>query len=166
MLASLTLFTRRVNSVFLALSGLIAVALLLVMSYDLLARAVFGASGLWAIDVSRFMLVFVFFLALGPALENGSHVSVDLLEHYLAPGPKRVLRIVAIVLTLVFGAFVMWQIWRTTYQAFVEDALFPTVIPVKLKYVYWIAPLGVLQFLLTALAQLGEALKGGGAWKA
>ena len=157
----MTAFTRRVNRVFLALAGLLAAAILAVMGYDLVARNVFDAPTLWALDISRFLLLFMFFFALAPALESGAHVSVDLLENYLAPGPRRLLRIVARVLVLVFGAFLMWQICRTTYEAFVENSLFPTVVPVKLKHVYWIAPVGVAQFLLTALSLLAEDLR----WK-
>lgn len=154
-------FTRRVNRVFLALAGLVGAAILLVMSYDLVARNVFDAPTLWALDFSRFLLVFLFFLALAPALESGSHVAVDIVQHYLAPGPRRALKIVAHIMTLVFGAFLMWQICRTAYEAFVENALFPTVVPVRLWQVYWVGPLGVLQFLLTGLVLLCEALR----WK-
>ena len=155
----LTLFTRRVNSLFLALSGLLAAAILLVLTYDLAARNIFDAPTVWALDLSRFLLVFLFFLALAPALESGSHVAVDILEHYLGPSARRALRILALVLVLVFGAILMWQVCRTTHEAFVDDSLFPTVIPVKLKHVYWIAPLGVLQFLLTALAMLAASVR-------
>lgn len=154
---ALTLFTRRVNRFFLAAAGVLAAAILLAVAYDLVARNVFDAPTLWALDVSRFLLLFVFFLGLAPALESGAHVSVDILEHYLAPRPKRILRVTAKILILIFGAFLMWQLCRSTYEAFMDDALFPTVVPVKLKYVYWIGPLGVLQFLLTGLALLGSA---------
>lgn len=157
----MALFTRRVNRVFLALAGLLAAAILLVLAYDLVARNVFDAPTLWALDISRFLLLFLFFLALAPALESGAHVSVDVLELYLGAQPRRVLRIVARILVLVFGAFLMWQICRTTYEAFAENSLFPTVVPLRLKHVYWIAPIGVLQFLLTALASLGDDVR----WK-
>lgn len=160
-MARLTLFTRRVNRVFLALAGLLAAAILLALSYDLVARNVFDSPTLWALDISRFLLLFMFFFALAPALESGAHVSVDILDHYLGPQARRALRIVARILILVFGAFLMWQICRTTYEAFAENSLFPTVVPVRLKHVYWVAPLGVLQFLLTALALLAEDLR----WK-
>ena len=155
----LTRLTRRVNRLFLAAGGMLAVAILLAMAYDLVARNVFNAPTVWALDISRFLLLFLFFFTLAPALESGAHVSVDILDHYLAPGPKRVLRISARILILIFGAFLMWRICLTTYDAFVEDSLFPTVVPIKLKHVYWIGPLGVLQFLLTGIVLLGAAVR-------
>ena len=157
----MTRLVRRVNRVFLTLSGLLALALLGALTYDLVARNVFDAPTLWALDVSRFLLLFLFFFALAPALESGSHVSVDVLEHYVGARTRRVLHVLARVLTLVFGAFLMWQICRHTYDAFVDDGLFPTVVPIKLKHVYWVGPLGVLQFMLTALVMLAEDLR----WK-
>ena len=157
----LTLFTRRVNRVFLALAGLLAAAILAVLAYDLVARNVFNSPTLWALDVSRFLLLFLFFLALAPALESGAHVSVDLLPLALGEKGRRFLSVLARLLVLVFGAFLMWQVLRTTFEAFVDNSLFPTVIALRLKHVYWIAPLGVAQFLLTAAALLAEDLR----WK-
>ena len=157
----LALFTRRVNRVFLTLSGWLALAILAALTYDLVARNVFGAPTLWALDVSRFLMLVLFFFALAPTLEAGGHVSIDVLQHYLPARAGRVMRILAQVLVLVFGAFLMWQIGKHTYDAFVDDALFPTVVPIKLKHVYWVGPLGVLQFLLTALVLLAQDLR----WK-
>jgi TRAP-type C4-dicarboxylate transport system permease small subunit len=157
-LESLGQFTRKVNGLFLAISGVLALAILAAISWDLVARNVFDSPTLWALDASRFLMLFLFFLAVGPTLESNSHVNVDLLDHYLSPGPKRVMRILAIILALIFGCFLLWQIWRTTYEAFVEDGLFPTVVPIKMKYVYWIAPIGIMQFLLTGIVQLAEAV--------
>ena len=158
---ALTRLTRRVNRMFVALAGVMAATLLAALSYDLIARNVFDAPTLWALDISRFLLLFMFFLALAPALESGAHVSVDVVEHYVGPRARGVLRVLAYSLTLVFGAFLMWQICRTTYEAFAENSLFPTVVPIRLWHVYWIAPIGAAQFLLTALALLTEELR----WK-
>jgi TRAP-type C4-dicarboxylate transport system permease small subunit len=159
-LHALSLFTRRVNRLFLSAAGVLVVILLVVMAYDLVARNVFDAPTSWALDFARFLLVFVFFLAVAPALERGAHVAVDVLERYLGPGTNRVFRIVARTFIMVFGAFLMWQICKATVDAFIDDDLFPTYIPVKQKYVYWIGPLGMLQFMLTGLVLLGRAALG------
>ncbi len=161
MVLGLTRFTQRVNRVFLRVAGWLALAILAALAYDLVARNLFDAPTLWALDVSRFLLLFLFFFALGPALESGAHVSVDLVHAYVGARVRRILNVVSRLLIVVFGAFLMWQICRTTYEAFVENSLFPTVVPVRLKHVYWIAPIGVLQFLLTAAALLAEDLR----WK-
>ena len=156
-LDALASFTRRINRLFLFLGGIFAVLILGALTWDLVARNVFDAPTMWALDISRFLLMFLFFLSVAPALESGSHVSVDILDHYLGRGPRRVLRIVAHSLTLVFGAFLLWQIWRTTWEAFVDNSQFPIVVPLKLKHVYWVGLLGVVQFMLTGVVQLWTA---------
>ena len=153
-LEALERFTQRLNRWFLRAAGAIAFLILLAIFYDLVLRNLFDSPTLWALDVSRFLLQFVFFLALAPALESGSHVSVDILDHYLPAGPRRAMRIVARFLVIVFAAILLWQVWRTARDAFATDELFPIVITLKLKHVYWIAPAGVLEFLLTAFVML------------
>lgn len=152
----LTRLTRRINRWLLAAAGALAAAILAVISYDLVSRNLFDAPTVWALDVSRFLLLFMFFLALAPALESGAHVSVDILDHYLPPAPKRAMRLAARVLVLAFGVILLWQVTRAARDAFETDELFPIVVTLKLKHVYWIAPMGVAQFLLTGLAMLGQ----------
>lgn len=147
--------TRAVNRVFIALAGAMAVGIFAVILYDVLMRNAFDAPTVWALDVSRFLLVYLFFLALAPALEAGTHVSVDVLTHWVSPAAARRLRIAASLLTILFGAIVLWQVTRATADAFVRDEMFPTAIPLRMKYVFWIGPLGALQFVLTAIVELG-----------
>lgn len=146
--------TRAVNRAFLALAGVLALGIFAAMLYDLVMRNVFDAPTLWALDVSRFMLLYLFFLALAPALEAGSHVSVDVLADRMPPVAARWLRSAALVLTIVFGAILLWQLSRATRDAFARDEVFPIAVPIHVKYVYWIGPLGTLQFLLTAAVEL------------
>lgn len=146
--------TRAVNRAFLALAGVLALGIFAAMLYDLVMRNAFDAPTLWALDVSRFMLLYLFFLALAPALEAGSHVSVDVLADRMPPRAARWLRCAALVLTIVFGAILLWQLLRATRDAFARDEVFPIAVPIPVKYVYWIGPLGTLQFLLTAVVEL------------
>lgn len=154
-----TRFTRAVNRVFIRIASVIAAFMLLVIVYDLILRNVFDDPTIWALDVSRFALIFLFFFALAPALESGAHVAVDMLEHYLPARAKRRLKIVALALVLVFGGFLLWQVTKTTIEAFRDDHMFPTMIPVKQKHIYWIGPIGIIEFLLTAIALIIQAAR-------
>jgi TRAP-type C4-dicarboxylate transport system permease small subunit len=122
--------------------------------WEIVARNVFGLPTSWALDSSRFALVVVFFLALAPALQSGAHVAVDILYEYLPGGPKRILRAVALTLVICFSLLLLWYVWLETYEAFVYDGSFTATISVKMKTIYWIGPLGTLQFLLTAVSML------------
>ena len=146
--------TRALNRVFLALASATAVGIFAVILYDLVMRNAFDAPTLWALDVSRFLLVYLFFFALAPALQAGSHVSVDVVKHWVSPAAARRLRVAASLLTIAFGAVLLWQVTRTTADAFLRDEMFPTAVPLRVKYVFWIGPVGTLQFVLTAIAEL------------
>jgi TRAP-type C4-dicarboxylate transport system permease small subunit len=146
--------TRAVNRVFIALAGAMALGIFAVILYDVLMRNAFDAPTVWALDVSRFLLVYLFFLALAPALEAGTHVSVDAVMHWVSPAAARRLRMAAVLLTMVFGMILLWQVTRATLDAFARDEMFPTAVPIRMKYVFWIGPLGTLQFVLTAVVAL------------
>jgi TRAP-type C4-dicarboxylate transport system permease small subunit len=162
-LSAFVRFTRVVNRVFLVVAGALTVAILAIVVHDIVRRSVFDDPTIWGLDYSRFALVYVAFLALAPALQAGTHVNVDLVEQALPARIRRWVRVVALALVLVFGFFLLWQVWLATVEAFEDDSLFPTMVSVKLKEVYWIGPVGMAQFMLTALAQLIVEWRGGAA---
>ncbi len=53
-----------------------------------------------------------------------------------------------------FGAVLFWYVLDLTIDVFETDEFSFSVIPIKLKYLYWIGPVGTLQFLLTGCVQL------------
>ena len=148
--------TRAINRVFLVAASLLAAAILAIIAYDLVLRNVFDEPTTWALDLSRFMMVYLFFLALAPALQAGAHVSVDLLEQNMPPAVRRWFQVAAMIFVLIFGAFLLWRVTLNTVEAWHDDAQFPTYLRVKLVEVYWIGPVGIVEFLLTALAMLIE----------
>jgi hypothetical protein len=47
-----------------------------------------------------------------------------------------------------------WYVLDLTIDVFETDEFSFSVIPIKLKYLYWIGPIGTLQFLLTGCVRL------------
>ncbi|MBL0420720.1 TRAP transporter small permease [Ramlibacter sp. AW1] len=152
-------FVEAVNGWFLTFSGVAVLLVLVGILWEIVSRNVFGLPTSWALDASRFALVFIFFLALAPALQSGSHVAVDILYEYLPAGPKRAMQIVALLLVVGFALLLLWYVWQETYEAFLYDGSFTATIPVKMKTIYWVGPLGVVQFLLTAVSLLLRSLQ-------
>ena len=52
---------------------------------------------------------------------------------------------------MVFGAVLFRYVFDATIEVFETGEMTFAVVPVQLKYVYWIGPVGVAQFCLTAL---------------
>ena len=148
--------TKAINRAFVGAASAIALAVVFLVLYAVLMRF-FGQAVLWPQDVAQFALAYIFFLALAPALESGHHVTADLFE-VLIPRPIRPYMLhVAAVLTVIFGAVLMWQLWKATARAFSDNRLAVSAIAVPLKWIYLAGPIGTLQFILTALVDLGRA---------
>ena len=147
--------TRAANRVFAAAAAALTLAILAVVLIDVALRWV-AEPTLWANDVARFLLVYLFFLALAPALESGHHVAVDLFDRLLPRALRPLQRALGAGLCIAFGAVLLWQLSRLTGQVFADNRLATAVLVVPLKWIYVIGPLGALQFVLTALVQLGR----------
>ena len=150
-------FTRAVNRLFAWVASLLVAAIVLVVVREVVMRYGFNAPSTWALDVARYLLLFTFFLALAPALESGHHVHVDLFDPLVPLAWRRLQRISGHVLVVFFGALLCWYVLELTIDVFETDEFSFSVIPIKLKDIYWIGPVGTLQFLLTGCVQLVRA---------
>ncbi len=156
MLAALERATRSINRLFVALASALALLITAVILYDVALRTV-ATPPIWAHDLARYALLYLFFLALGPALESGHHVVVDMFDRVVPAALRPYQAHAAALLTLAFGAVLLWATWRMMGQAFADNRLAPAVVPIPLKWIYVIGPIGTIQFMLVAVAQLGRA---------
>jgi TRAP-type C4-dicarboxylate transport system permease small subunit len=141
-----------VNRVFTAVASLLILAVALLVFWDVVARYAFDAPSLWISDFAKFALTYIFFLGLAPALQSGHHVSVDLFDGLWPRVLKPLMPRIAMGACIVFGLVLLWFVGLATLRTFDRDPLAQTLIPVRLKYVHVVGPVGVAQFVLTALA--------------
>jgi len=153
-LGALGAFTRAINKVFALLSSLTVFAIMLMVLAAVFCRYMLNWPVAALLDLTIFMLVFVFFLALAPALESGSHIEVDLFDPLIPAGLHKLQRLIGKSLTLLFAAVLLYFVTKTFLGVVADDELSFTMITVPLKYVYWIGPVGVAQFLLTAVVDI------------
>lgn len=149
--------TRAVNRVFASVACLLVLAIVLIVVREVVLRYGFNAPSTWALDVARYLLLFTFFLALAPALESGHHVHVDLFDPLVPLRWRRWQHASGWVLVVFFGVVLLWYVLDLTIDVFETDEFSFSVIPIKLKYLYWIGPIGALQFLLTGCVGLIRA---------
>jgi TRAP-type C4-dicarboxylate transport system permease small subunit len=147
-------FTRLVNRLFAAIACILVLVITALIVVAVFYRYVLQDPIAWVLDITIFILVFVFFLAISPALESGSHIEVDLFDPLIPPRYRKTQRLIGKVLTLIFAVVFFWFV-LAYYREIVEvDELSFTMIIVQLKLIYWIGPIGALQFLLTAAVLL------------
>jgi TRAP-type C4-dicarboxylate transport system permease small subunit len=140
-----------VNRAFVIGASILVLLIALAVFQDVLRRYLLGAPSLWAMDFSRYALFYVFFLGLAPALQSGHHVSVDLFDRLWPRFLGRMMPYIAALLCLAFGLLLTWFVWRLTARTFASNPLAQTIVPIRLKYIHMIAPVGCIQFVLTAL---------------
>lgn len=137
-------------------AGVVAAALTVVMTavvlYDVFRRYVLNDPTIWAFDIASFLLVYIIFLGLALALQDGSHVSVDIFLLMFRGRVRRAFHLVGLVLTVLYGGILTWAVTRYTIQAIELDWKAISLVPIPLKYVYVVGPLGALLFTLTAIA--------------
>ena len=148
---ALTLWVTAVNALFAAVASVLVLALALLLFWDVGARYILDAPSLWISDFSKFGLTYIFFLGLAPALQSGHHVSVDLFDKVWPQSWRRYMPRLAAVLCLVFGLVLLWFLAKTTLRSFDRDPLAQTLVPIRLKWIHLVGPVGTAQFCLTAL---------------
>jgi TRAP-type C4-dicarboxylate transport system permease small subunit len=147
-------FTRLVNRVFAAVACVLVFVIMILIVVSVFYRYVLDDPIAWVLDISIFLLVFVFFLAFAPALESDSHIEVDLFDPLIPAAARKAQRLIGKMLTLIFAAVFFWFVFAF-YREIVEvDEMAFTMISMPLKYIYWIGPIGAVQFLLTAIVLL------------
>lgn len=153
-IAPLEAFTRAVNKVFAVLAALITFAIMIFVLTAVISRYVFNWPLSELLDLTTFMLIFVFFLALAPALESGAHIEVDLFDPLIPRRFHKAQRMVGKLLTLLFALVLLWFVWKTFHDVVADDELSFTMLTVHLSHVYWIGPIGAAEFLLTAIVDI------------
>jgi len=146
--------TRVVNRIFAALACILVLVIMTAIVVQVVYRFLLNDPIAWVLDITIFLLVFVFFLSVAPALQSGSHIEVDMFDAMIGERYKKPVRLIGKILTVLFAAIFLWYV-TAYYCDIVEiDEISFTMLIVQLKYLYWIGPIGALQFLLTAIVLL------------
>jgi len=140
------------------LAGAATLAIILLVSYDVLMRYFFDRPQLFVDELASFLEVLVIFGGAAYTFRVGGHVRVDLITSHLSPPARAWLRTAALVVGIAFLATVIW----TTTQSALTAYRYGRVSAVML-YPLWlpmlVIPAGlalmVVAMLLTLARQVG-----------
>lgn len=144
-------FTRKVNKLFTRISGILVLLIAIIIFQDVIRRYILNDPSSWSLDLCGFLLVYVVFLSISPTLESGNHVSVDLINEILSEKMQKIFKNIVYLLIIVFGIVFFMKILNYTINIAASNRISTSNIPIPLIYVYFIAPIGVFQFILTAI---------------
>ena len=100
---------RRLDRAVLAVNRalmIIALALMAVLIFaNVLLRYIAHDGLVWAEEVSRYLMLWMTLLGIGPVLRLGGHMAVDTLQQKVPPAAARIVRITIVVLLAAFFAY-------------------------------------------------------------
>ncbi len=108
----------RAANVAALLAGFATLAIVLLVSYDVLMRYFFDRPQLFVDEVASFLQVLVIFGGAAYTFRVGGHVRVDLITGILRPAVRAWLRLGTLVLGVVFLAVVIWVTTHSAYTAY------------------------------------------------
>jgi len=97
------------------LAGLVVVALMVSMVYEVVLRYFFNAPTMWAFEMSYMFMGTSFALAIAYALKQRTHVRMDLLYDQLAPRSRAIIDLVGFGLLVL--PLTLWLTWRLGWYA-------------------------------------------------
>jgi TRAP-type C4-dicarboxylate transport system permease small subunit len=139
------------------ISGVAVLAMVALISYDVLMRYFFDRPQLFVDELASFLQVLVIFGGLAHTYRLGGHVRVDLVTSHLPARGRAWLRAAGVLVACVFLLAVMW----TTAQSALTAYRYGRVSAVML-YPLWmpmlIIPAGLALMAVAMLATLGRQL--------
>ena len=148
---------KRLNSLFTLFACGLVMVIVGVVILAIVTREM-GISLLWANDAAQIAFVYLTFLSFGPALASGHHVTVELFEPLVPRALRRHLDVVASLACITFGGIFLYELWNLASRSFADDRMANMAISIQLKWIQLAGLIGVAQFCLTAVLQLGVAL--------
>ena len=109
---------RRAADVAGLLAGFATLAIVLLVSYDVLMRYFFESPQLFVDEMAGFLQVLLIFGGAAYTFHAGGHVRVDLVTTHVRPAIRAWLRVVTLLLGVVFLAIVIWVTTQSTATAY------------------------------------------------
>jgi TRAP-type C4-dicarboxylate transport system permease small subunit len=130
--------------------AMLAVMAVLVVA-NVALRYLFGISLSWVEELTRYMMIWLAWLASGLAMREGAHIAIDNLQQALPRLAARLLRLFVLVVVIGFFAAVAWFGWRYAMFAWRQQT---AVLRLPLGAVYLAIPAGsvlmIAHVLITA----------------
>lgn len=145
-----------------ALAALLVLALIALMTFEVVMRYVFSAPTIWSYEVSTWTMGAAFVLAIGYALRSNAHVRIDLLHALLGPRARPAIDLAGhlflMLPALVWITAGLWDYfadaWRTG-ETSGQSAWNPQV-----WHFRFLLFLGFLVFTLQVVAEIAKAALG------
>ena len=147
------------STVLAYLAGASAIAMMVSICYEVIARWLFNAPTIWSFEISGYLLVLITFFAASEGLKKGSHVNVDLIVTHL---PNRLRFFIHLIFTslIAFYAFVLvWQSGELALRSYHLNEHSNTLLGVPMVIPELFVPIGCFILGLQAIIIFSSDIK-------
>ncbi len=135
------------------LAGLALALMMFVTMADVLLRNLFSIPILGTYDIVETLMVFVVFLGIGEAFLDDTHITVDVVDHFVGRRSLHVLKIAALLLAVVFLGLLLRFMPAPAWDAYVYGDRKPDL-PILLAWLWIPCLVGIFAAFLAALYKL------------
>lgn len=160
MLLKISRFVTALNRVCATLSGVILLFATGAIFVDVGLRYFFDRPSIWVTEVSSYLFLYIIFLGVSYALDEGLHIRVTFALDRLGPMANRILNTITYLFALIFALVLLWQTSIMTYEAYSGDWTTPTLLSTPFAYIYIVMVVGALILVLTFLSHLALTVTG------
>ncbi|HJV84975.1 MAG TPA: TRAP transporter small permease [Noviherbaspirillum sp.] len=134
--------------------GLAAFLIALLVTYEVLARSVFGSTTGWVNDVSGYLMGLITFGGAAYALAEGAHVGVDLVLERVSNRARRLMGGIADVIILVVTIALAWLSCAFWWDAWTSGEKSWGLFEVRLWIPYSFFALGMVWLLVVQVVRM------------
>lgn len=125
----------------------------LVLTFEVVARYVFRRPTIWAFDTSIFLYGYCSLLAGAYVLQEGEHISVDIIYERFSPRWKAIMDVLTGLLFFFFIILVVVYGWKAAYSALLFGDRTPTEWGPPVGHFKLMLPVGAILLLLQGIAK-------------
>lgn len=152
--ARLTLGFERFSAVLAAFAAILALAMSLWISYDVIARNLFGIGSPWFFDLSEYALVWITFLAAPWVLLQDRHVRIEILVDVLPVRLQRLLGIAVSIVAIIACAVLAWRTGIAAFEYFDRNVMMPRIWRIPRILPFCVIPFGSMMLTLAFCIRL------------
>lgn len=112
----------------------------------------------WSEEVARFLFLWLVWLGAAYAAKRGSHLRIEAFVQKLSPKSRSNVELVALLIWIVFSAFLTWKGAELTMILVKRRQLSP-ILEIRMAWAYAAVPVGAGLMLLRLLTRLARTLR-------
>lgn len=141
-----------------AIAALALVAAAVIVTEGVMVRKLLGASTIWQIEASVYLLMYACFVGAAFAQTHDHHLNVDLVIIHLSPRSREITLIVVSIVSCAVCAVIAWYAWPMWWEAFVRGDHSESLWGPPLWVPYFFVPFGMSLLFLQYLVYIGDKI--------